>query len=157
MKILFICTHNRCRSILSEAITNHLSDGTVTAYSAGSSPSGVVHPLSIKYLIENGYSATGLRSQSLNDFEENLPDFAITVCDNAANEPCPIWFSPVPMIHWGLSDPSKVEGSEEEIAEAFNSTIRIIENRAKALLNLDLNATSKEQLKSALEQIAEIQ
>ena len=92
MKVLYICTHNRCRSILSEAITNHFSEGKIMAKSAGSQPVGEVHPLSIKYLQEAGIATDGLRSQSWDEFEAFAPDLVVTVCDSAAGEACPLWF-----------------------------------------------------------------
>lgn len=134
MKILYICTHNRCRSILSEAITNHRAEGALTARSAGSHPTGEVHPLSLKYLAESGIPTTGLRSESWNDFEAFAPDLVITVCDTAAGESCPLWFGNAIKLHWGLADPSKLRGDDEEIARAFRSTIRTIEKRVDALI-----------------------
>ena len=134
MKILFICTHNRCRSILSEAISNHYSNGKIEARSAGSQPVGEVHPLSIRYLEENGIPTTNLKSQSWDEFEDFEPDLVITVCDSAAKETCPVWFGNSTQIHWGLSDPSKLTGTEEEIGNAFNSTIAEIKARTEQLV-----------------------
>ena len=119
MKILYICTHNRCRSILSEAITNHFASDHIQAKSAGSQPAGEVHPLSLRYLNEAGISTEGLQSQSWDEFEDFKPDVVITVCDSAAGEACPVWFGQSIKMHWGLADPSKLEGTEEEIAAAF--------------------------------------
>lgn len=162
MNILFICTHNRCRSILSEAITNHLGEGKLHAFSAGSQPAGEVHPLSLKYLKQQGIPTEGLISQSWDEFDPATSgikiDLVITVCDQAANEVCPVWFSgntdssngesPVQKVHWGLPDPSKLHGSEAEIEAAFNAVIDTIKTRVKALLALDLNTETsiKEQL-----------
>ena len=146
MKILFICTHNRCRSILSEAITNHLAGDRVEAYSAGSQPSGVVHPLSLKYLEEKGISIEGLKSQSWDEFEAIAPDVVITVCDSAANESCPLWFGDCIKVHWGLPDPSKLEGTEEEIRDAFFSVMTTIEKRIHRLLESDFENASAEEL-----------
>lgn len=147
MKILYVCTHNRCRSILSEAITNHLSNGRIEACSAGSHPAGEVHPLSLKYLEELGFPTEGLQSQSWDEFEKEQPDIVITVCDSAANETCPVWLGDAINIHWGLPDPSKLQGSEAELREAFFQVIRTIELRVKQLLSLELeNKTREEQL-----------
>jgi len=136
MKILYICTHNRCRSILSEAVTNHLSKGKIEAKSAGSQPVGQVHPLSIKYLAEAGIATQGLTSQSWDEFEEFAPDIVVTVCDSAAGEACPVWFGSTLKVHWGLQDPSKLTGSEEEIADAFRQTIAIITQRVEGLIQV---------------------
>jgi arsenate reductase len=133
MKILYICTHNRCRSILSEAITNHYSEGTIEARSAGSQPSGEVHPLSIKYLEEAGMSTAGLQSQSWDEFASFAPDIVVTVCDSAAGETCPVWFGQSLKVHWGLADPSKLTGADDVIADAFRDTIRIIAERVSGL------------------------
>ncbi|WP_019605345.1 arsenate reductase ArsC [Teredinibacter turnerae] len=138
MNILFICTHNRCRSILSEAITNHLARGKLTAYSAGSQPVGEVHPLSLRYLAEQGISTEGLRSQSWNDFASQRPDIVVTVCDSAASEPCPVWFGDCVTVHWGLPDPSKIEADEATVRAAFLAVMQTIEKRINALLALNL-------------------
>eukprot|EP00934_Nitzschia_sp_Nitz4_P006501 Nitzschia sp. Nitz4//scaffold15_size197535//57056//57532//NITZ4_001569-RA/size197535-processed-gene-0.293-mRNA-1//-1//CDS//3329537688//6491//frame0 len=153
MKILFICTHNRCRSILSEAITNHNSDGKLQAFSAGSHPAGEVHPLSLKYLAERGIPTEGLKSQSWDDFQEIAPEIVVTVCDNAANEVCPLWFGKTTKVHWGLKDPSKLEGSEEEKREAFFKCIDIIEARVKKILALDLDNLTKEECQEAMNKL----
>lgn len=150
MKILFICTHNRCRSILSEAITNHLSNGRIQAASAGSQPVGEVHPLSLKYLNEADISTDGLTSQSWDELESFAPDVVVTVCDSAAGETCPVWFGKSIKLHWGLEDPSKVQGTEQEIKQAFLTCMAEIERRVKAILALDLDNLKGDELKAAL-------
>ena len=150
LKLLFICTHNRCRSILSEAISNHRGAGRILAHSAGSSPVGQVHPLSIRYLQEAGIPTDGLRSQSWDEFETFGPDVVITVCDDAAKEVCPVWFGNHLQLHWGLSDPSKVEGSDADKAAAFRQTIAEIERRTDRLLGLSLETLDRPQLADEL-------
>lgn len=150
MKILYICTHNRCRSILSEAITNHFSDGKIVAKSAGSQPVGEVHPLSIKYLQEVGIATEGLCSQSWDEFETFEADLVITVCDSAAGETCPVWFGKSLKMHWGLADPSKLQGSETEIADAFRATIEQIKQRVEQLTNLNVDVKDKVAFKDAM-------
>lgn len=150
MKVLFICTHNRCRSILSEAITNHIAQGKLIAYSAGSQPVGEVHPLSVKYLEEKGINTTHLISQSWDEFESIQPDIVITVCDSAAKETCPVWFGDCVQVHWGLMDPSKLEGDETMIRDAFYQVMQTIEARTNALLALDFDGLDSETLKQAL-------
>ncbi|WOX06265.1 arsenate reductase ArsC [Microbulbifer pacificus] len=157
MKILYICTHNRCRSILSEAITNHLGQGRIQAFSAGSQPSGEVHPLSLRYLKEKGIDTAGLRSQSWDAFAVDQPDIVVTVCDSAASETCPVWFGDTVKVHWGLPDPSKLDGSEEEVRDAFYAVMTTIERRVQRLLSLDLNDLSREALQEKLMNIAEVQ
>lgn len=150
MKILYICTHNRCRSILSEAITNHIAGEVMEAKSAGSQPSGVVHPLSIKYLEQLGYSTQDLHSQSWDDFAEFEPDVVVTVCDSAAGESCPVYFSNSLKVHWGLGDPSKIEGEEAEIEQAFLACINQIAERVQQLKSLAQKKLTKGELKQAL-------
>lgn len=149
MKILYVCTHNRCRSILCEAITN-ASNGNVEARSAGSQPVGEVHPLSLKYLAERGFNTSELQSQSWDEFEGYNADLVVTVCDSAAGESCPVYFGKSLKVHWGLADPSKLVGSEQEKAEAFNNTIDIIEKRVAALAELAEKNLDKVALKEAL-------
>lgn len=160
MKILYICTHNRCRSILSEAVTNHVSFAqaqvSIQAKSAGSQPAGEVHPLSIQYLQEAGVSTAGLASQSWDELEEFAPDMVVTVCDSAAGESCPVWFGKSVKVHWGLTDPSKVEGSDEEKAQAFRETIAEIQRRVTELLAFADKQLSQEELRSALNKLGAI-
>ncbi|BFM49737.1 arsenate reductase ArsC [Marinomonas sp. THO17] len=151
MKILYICTHNRCRSILSEAITNGMSGNLIEAKSAGSQPVGEVHPLSIKYLQQAGYSTEHLQSQSWDDFEDFAPDLVITVCDSAAGETCPVYFGKSLKMHWGLTDPSKLEANEEHKQQAFMACIKTIEERVAQLKVLASRQLDKNQLKFELE------
>ncbi len=153
MNILFICTHNRCRSILSEAITNSLSDGRINAYSAGSQPAGEVHPLTLKYLQEKHIPVEGLASKSWDDMNIS-PDIVITVCDSAASESCPIWLGNAIKVHWGLPDPSKLQASEDETKEAFFAVMDIIEKRIKKLLALPVETMTKETLQAELTALA---
>ena len=155
MKILFICTHNRCRSILGEAITNHIAQGKLQAVSAGSQPAGQVHPLSLRYLEERGIPNDGLKSQSWDEFEAFEPDIVFTVCDSAAQEQCPVWFGKTIKVHWGLPDPSRLEGSEDQIKAAFFRVMDTIETRIKKLMALDYENMDTAALTQALVEIAE--
>ena len=127
MKLLFICTHNRCRSILCEAIASQRGVGVLQTASAGSAPVETVHPLTSRYLEERGYSTTDLQSQSWHDLQSFEPDRVITVCDSAAGEACPLWMGEVDKHHWGLPDPSRVEGDDAAIRSAFMAVIDRIE------------------------------
>ena len=129
MKLLFICTHNRCRSILCEAIASQRGVGALEAASAGSTPVEAVHPLTLRYLKERGYGTAGLRSQSWHDLKAFEPDRVVTVCDSAAGEVCPLWMGEVEKHHWGLPDPSRGEGDEAAIHSAFMAVIDRIENQ----------------------------
>jgi arsenate reductase len=126
LKLLFVCTHNRCRSILCEAIVNQRGRDLLRAASAGSAPAGAIHPLTLRYLAERGYDTAGLTSQSWDQLWDFAPDRVITVCDSAAGEACPLWMSEVSREHWGLPDPSKVE-QEDAAHAAFMSVIDRIE------------------------------
>ena len=129
MKILFVCTHNRCRSILCEAIASQRGAGLLEAASAGSAPVDAVHPLTLCYLEERGYQTDGLRSQFWHDLETFEPDRVITVCDSAAGAVCPLWMGEVEKVHWGLPDPSRVEGDGQAIRSAFMAVIDCIEHK----------------------------
>jgi len=142
MKLLFICTHNRCRSILAEAVTNFYGKGQVIAKSAGSQPAGEVHPLSLKYLQKMGIPTDGLCSQSWHEHEAWQADVVITVCDSAANEVCPLWFGQSLKVHWGLADPSKLDGTEEAVEQAFTKTIETLTRRIDKLLKLNIQKES---------------
>lgn len=156
MKLLFICTHNRCRSILAEAITNHLGHGVLTARSAGSQPAGQVHPLSVQYLSEAGINTEGLQSQSWDEHEAWNPDVVITVCDSAAGESCPVWFGNALKVHWGLADPSAIQADEQTVAAAFRNTLQTLGHRIRQLLDADVVSMSKEQQKTLFDQLGAI-
>lgn len=150
MKILYICTHNRCRSILFEAITNSIAGDLITAKSAGSQPVGEVHPLTLKYLTQTGHATAGLTSQSWHDFPNFEPDLVITVCDAAAAEACPVYFGASRKLHWGLADPSKITGSELQIEQAFLACIDEITKRVEMLKAIAAQQLSSSELTSAL-------
>ena len=136
MKFLFLCTGNSCRSILSEVLFNSRAPQGWKAYSAGSKPSGQVHPLTLKTLENLGLSTAGLTSKSIDDCEQYQPDVVITVCDAAAQEPCPLYLGGAIKAHWGLSDPSHLDLPEEEKLKAFLDTVAHINKRLDAFFAL---------------------
>lgn len=138
MNVLFLCTGNSCRSILGEAIFNHLAPSDWTAFSAGSKPVGYVHPRSLALLAREGISVDGYCSKSW-DCLSQIPDIVITVCGSAAGETCPAYLGPVLRTHWGVEDPACVVGTEEEIDMAFMNAYRILRARIEAFLALPLN------------------
>lgn len=152
MKILYICTHNRCRSILSEAITNFYGEGLIEAKSAGSQPSGEVHPLSLTYLAETGVPVEGLKSQSWDDFEDYQPDLVITLCDSAAGESCPLWMGNSEKCHWPLEDPSKSTGNDSEKRNAFLYCIQQIRQRVEWLVTEVRKKTPVGEIKNVIDQ-----
>ena len=109
-----------------------------------------MHPLSLRYLQQRGYAVDGLQSQSWDDFEDFEPDLVVTVCDSAAGESCPLYFGKSLKVHWGLADPSKIEGSDSEIEQAFMHCIDEIERRAADLAELAKSTDSREALREAL-------
>ncbi|WP_137972102.1 arsenate reductase ArsC [Pseudomonas sp. F(2018)] len=153
MRILFMCTANSCRSILSEAMFNHLAPEGFEAVSSGSFPKGQVLPRSLTTLQHAGISIDGLSSKGNDAFEGNPPDIVITVCDKAAGEACPVYFGPALKAHWGLEDPSDVQGDESEVDAAFRATLARIEQRCRVFLALPFERLSRDELKRALDGI----
>lgn len=154
MKVLFMCTANSCRSILSEAMFNHLAPSGFEAISSGSFPKGQVLPRSLSTLQAAGISTEGLYSKGNDVFEGSPPDVVITVCDKAAGEACPVYFGPAVKAHWGLEDPSDVQGDEARVDAAFKATLSTIERRCKAFLALPFAQLSPAELKAELARIA---
>jgi len=154
MKVLFMCTANSCRSILSEAMFNHLAPPGFKAISSGSFPKGQVLPRSLSTLQAAGISTEGLYSKGNEAFEGSPPDVVITVCDKAAGEACPVYFGPAVKAHWGLEDPSDVQGDEARVDAAFKATLSTIERRCKAFLALPFAQLSPAELKAELARIA---
>jgi arsenate reductase len=137
--VLFLCTGNSARSIMAEAIMNRKGRGHFTAFSAGSHPSGIVRPEAIRQLEKAGLDATGARSKSWEEF--STPDsphlnFVFTVCDNAANEVCPIWPGQPMTAHWGIPDPVAVQGTPDEIDRAFSQAFQSLDRRISLFLSL---------------------
>jgi arsenate reductase len=137
MNILFLCTGNSCRSVLSEGVFNHLAPAGLKAISAGSQPAGHLHPRAVALLARKGISTEGYYSKSWNDLPLT-PDVVVTVCGSAAGETCPAYLGPVLRTHWGVDDPGHVTGTEAEIEAAFELTYRIIRARIEAFLALPL-------------------
>lgn len=153
MKVLFMCTHNSCRSILSEALFNHLAPEGIEAISSGSFPSGRVNARALQTLEAAGIATADLSSKASDAFEGAPPDIVITVCDRAAGEACPIFFGPALKAHWGLADPSETSGAEAEITAAFETTLAKIRERVSAFLALPLKTMGADQLKAELSRI----
>jgi arsenate reductase len=135
LTILFLCTGNSCRSILSEATFNHLAPANLRAISAGSQPAGALHPRAVALLQAKGISTDGYFSKSWDGLPVT-PDIVVTVCASAAGETCPVYLGPVLRTHWGVDDPGHVVGSEDEITAAFERTYAIVRARIEAFLAL---------------------
>jgi len=139
--VLFICTHNSARSILAEAILNGAGRGGFVAHSAGSQPRGEIHPLALATLAKLRLPTDGYRSKSWGEFalpEAPPMDFVVTVCDNAAGEPCPVWPGQPMTAHWGVPDPSAVQGGDDERAQAFWNAATLLKRRIDLMLALPL-------------------
>ena len=119
--------------MLGEVIANAKYGEVFDAYSAGSAPAGEVHPLTLKYLKARELPTEGLQSQSWDEFEDEGLDFVITVCDSAANEICPLWMGETPRLHWGMPDPSRVDGSEQDVERAFNEVMDALDAKLSEL------------------------
>jgi len=152
--VLFLCTGNSARSILAEAILNRTGKGKFVAYSAGSMPKGEVHPQSIALLKRLGFSTDGLRSKSWEEFSRSPPlDFVFTVCDNAANEVCPVWPGQPMTAHWGVPDPAAAKGSDAQIAQAFRDAFMTLQRRIELFANLPVKSLDRMSLKKHLDDI----
>lgn len=151
MNILFLCTGNSCRSILAEATFNALAPEGMRAMSAGSKPTGEVHPRSIALLKREGISTAGYHSKSWDNLAVT-PDIVITVCGNAAGETCPAYLGKAVRAHWGVEDPAKATGTNAEIDAAFEEAYSILRIRVVAFLKLDLlNLEHQNKLTQALQ------
>jgi arsenate reductase len=154
--VLFLCTGNSARSILAEAILNKLGQGKFMAYSAGSDPKGAVNPHTIALLTRLGYSTEGLRSKSWDEFAKpGAPDldFVFTVCDNAANEVCPIWPGQPMTAHWGVPDPAAVCGDERTTERAFKDAYQVLQRRIELFANLPVKSLDRMSLKKRIDEI----
>ena len=157
MNVLFLCTGNSCRSLISEAVFNHLAPSGWHAISAGSQPTGKLNERALALLASKGIPTEGYHSKSW----ENLsvtPDIVVTVCASAAGESCPAYLGPVLRTHWGVEDPSHVVGTEEEITAAFEKAYAILRARIEAFLALPLDQLKgdRTKLKTALDHIGHI-
>lgn len=157
--VLFLCTGNSARSILGEAILNRVGRGHFRAFSAGSHPKGAVHPLALDLLRSLGYPVEELRSKSWDEFAlSGAPqlDFIFTVCDDAAQETCPVWPGHPMTAHWGIPDPARAEGTEAERRLAFAEAHRSLSNRISAFINLPIASLDRMSLKNRLTAIGKI-
>ena len=154
--VLFLCTGNSARSIMAEAIMNHKGRSNFTAYSAGSHPSGSVRPEALRQLETANLPTSGLRSKGWDDFsrpDSPKMDFVFTVCDNAANEVCPVWPGQPMTAHWGVPDPAAVRGTEKQVAKAFRDAFFLLDRRISLFLSLPLATLSRLSLKKEVDDI----
>lgn len=154
--VQFICTGNSARSILAEGLMNHLGAGRFRAYSAGSHPNGTVNPFALQTLAERRIPTDDFRSKSWDEFAlSGAPklDFAFTVCDNAAGEVCPVWPGQPMTAHWGVPDPTTVEGTDTQMAKAFMDTAITLKRRIELVMSLPLNSLAGMSLQREIDRI----
>jgi arsenate reductase len=157
--VLFLCTGNSARSILAEAIIGREGKGRFVGHSAGSQPKGAVHPYTIELLQRLNYETGGLRSKSWGEFAQpGAPslDFVFTVCDDAANEVCPVWPGQPMTAHWGVPDPAAATGNEAERRFAFADTYRMLHQRISIFVNLPIASLDALTLQQQLDSIGRI-
>jgi arsenate reductase (thioredoxin) len=154
--VLFLCTGNSARSIMAEVILNRSGQGKFRAFSAGSQPKGQVHPYALDLLRKLNYDVTGLRSKSWKEFSgPNAPnlDFVFTVCDNAAQETCPVWPGQPMTAHWGVPDTAEATGTQAEVRLAFADALRMLTNRINIFVSLPLRSLDQLTLQKQLDAV----
>ena len=132
--VLVLCTGNSCRSVMAEALINHLGAGRYKAVSAGSKPAGFVHPKSLETLKRHGIEPGAPYSKSWDEFAGQDFDLVITVCDSAAAESCPLFSGKAERLHWSIPDPAAVTGSDDEIDAAFDEAYMTLKERIESEL-----------------------
>jgi arsenate reductase len=154
--VLFLCTGNSARSILGESILQKDGAARFNAFSAGSQPRGAVNPFALKALESYGYPTEGFRSKSWDEFAApGAPkmDFVLTVCDDAAEEACPVWPGQPVTAHWGIEDPAAVEGSDIDKERAFVRAFQYMRNRIRLFMALPIKSLDGLSLQNRLHQI----
>jgi len=157
--VLFLCTGNSARSILGEALLNHLGKGQFHACSAGSHPAGTVNPFAIELLKKSKLPVENLRSKSWDEFSTTgAPqfDFVFTVCDNAAGEVCPVWPGQPMTAHWGIDDPAAATGSDADRRKAFVTAFTQLSRRISLFISLPVEKLDKLSLKRQLDDIGRL-
>ena len=159
LNVLFLCTHNSCRSVIAESILNALGGDRFRAFSAGSHPSGRINPGALAMLERLHYPVDGLRSKSWDAFAApDAPpiDYIVTVCDDAAGEACPFWPGKPVTAHWGVADPSRADGTETEKIAAFAECHRVLHQRISAFVDLPLESLDRAALKGRMDEIGRL-
>ena len=158
--VLFLCTGNSARSILAESAMNKLGQGRFHAFSAGSYPKGAVNPSALRLLERIDYPTEGLRSKSWEEFSQPdapVMDFVFTVCDDAAGETCPVWPGHPMTAHWGIEDPSHVQGNDIERERAFVTALNYLENRIRLFISLPIDKLETRTLTAKLREIGHVE
>jgi arsenate reductase len=156
--VLFLCTGNSARSIMAEVMLNHFGGGLCTAYSAGSHPTGTVHPLAIATMQDMGLPVDGLRSKSWEEFARPAApplDCIVTVCDDAAGQVCPVWSGKPMSAHWGVEDPAALQGTEDEQRAKFREVALILRRRIALVLRVPLATLDAMTIQTKLQEIGQ--
>ena len=158
IRVLFLCTRNSARSLMAEAVLNHMGGSRFRAYSAGSAPAtdGQPHPLTLEALRSAGIDTAGLRSKSWDEFSRpDAPemDLVITLCDQAAGETCPVWPGQPATAHWSYEDPSRVMDTHDEQLHAFKHVLHALHQRLELLMSLPLSRLDKFMLEHQARQM----
>jgi len=154
--VLFLCTGNSARSIMAEAVLNRKGFPNFTGYSAGSHPTGRVHPEALRQIASAGLPTEGLRSKSWAEFAQpDAPEmhFVFTVCDRAASEVCPVWPGHPLTARWSVPDPAAVQGTREQVERAFREAFTILDRRIALLLCLPLASLERAVVQSEVDRI----
>jgi arsenate reductase len=154
--VFVICTGNSCRSVMGEALFNHFGQDRIKAFSAGSHPLGKINQDALATLARHGLPTEGYASQSWDDFADQPMDIVITVCDSAAGEACPLYLTNAVRAHWGVPDPSHVNGTDTEKLDAFEQTFATLDLRVKKMLTLPLETLSPDELTRELNGIGQL-
>jgi arsenate reductase len=157
--VLFLCTGNSARSIMAECAINRWGKGKFRGFSAGSHPTGALHPMTLALLNELNYETSNLRSKSWDEFagpQSSRLDFVFTVCDRAAAEQCPVWPGQPITAHWGVADPAAFEGTSEEKSRVFFRVHRELENRIKIFTSLRIDALDSFALQRRVAEIGRV-
>ena len=157
--VLFLCTGNSARSILAEVLIEHWGKGRFNGYSAGSFPKGAVHPLALEELERHHLPTSGLHSKSWSEFAQPgapVMEFAFTVCDQAANEACPVWPGNPVTAHWGVPDPAAIDGTKGEQQKAFRAAYLALENRIKLFIALPINSLDRLAIRQKVDEIGRL-
>jgi arsenate reductase (thioredoxin) len=158
--VLFLCTGNSARSILTEGILRRDGEGRFTAYSAGSQPKGTVNPLALKVLGDHGYPTDGYRSKSWDEFAvpgASVMDFVLTVCDSAAGEVCPVWPGHPSIAHWGIQDPAAAEGSDADKEQAFVRSFQFLKSRIGTFVHLPLASLDRFTMGTRIQAVGHVE
>jgi arsenate reductase len=159
LNVLFLCTGNSARSVIAEVLLNSVAPKRFHAYSAGSHPKGAVNPFALALLEKNRLPTAGLRSKSWDEFAARgapAMDFVFTVCDQAADEVCPLWPGQPITAHWGVEDPAAVEEADEQKRKAFVRTFAQLQHRLTIFASLPLDKLDRLGLQKRLDEIGKL-